>query len=89
MKKKLANKKAVKDGTMVGVGVLLVGGLAALVVWFFWRQRQQNQLQLQAGARRRQQVRLQAAQVQAAAVPNESISVNNPKTGEQILVSIR
>jgi len=87
----MANKKSVKDGTMVGVGVLLVGGLAALVVWFFWRQRQQNQLQLQAGARRRQQVQLQAAQVQAqaAAVPGESISVNNPKTGEQILVSVR
>jgi len=61
----MANKKksVVKDGTPVVVGVLIVGGLAALVVWFFWRQRQQSQLQLQAGARRRQQIQLQAAQV--------------------------
>jgi len=84
----MANKKAVKDGTMIGLGVLLVGGLAALVVWFFWRQRQNQQLQLQA-ARRQQQLQLQAAQVQAAEVPSESISVNNPRTGEQILVSVR
>jgi len=85
----MANKRKspVKDGTMVGVGVLLVGGLKALIIWFFWRQRQNQQLQLQAGARRLHQ--LQAAQVKAAAVPGESISVNNPKTGEEVLVSVR
>jgi len=87
----MVNKKksVVKDGTMIGVGVLLVGGLAAIAIWFFWRQRQQNQLQLQAGARRRQQMQLQAAQVQAQAVPGESITVSNPRTGEEILVSVR
>jgi len=84
----MANKKSVKDGTMIGVGVLLVGGLAALIVWFFWRQRQNQQLQLQA-ARRLQQ--LQAARVQAAAVvvPGDSLTVSNPRTGDEILVSVR
>jgi len=89
----MVNKKksVVKDGTTIGVGVLLVGGLAALIIWFFWRQRQnqQLQLQLQAARRQHQQRQIQAAQVQAAAVPGESISVNNPRTGEQILVSVR
>jgi len=84
----MANKKSVKDGTMVGVGVLLVGGLAALIIWFFWRQRR-NQLQLQAGARRLHQLQAAQVQAQAAAVPGESISVNNPKTGEPILISVR
>jgi len=86
-----SKRKSVKDGTMVGVGVLLVGGLAALIVWFFWRQKQNQQLQLQAGARRQKQ--LQAAQVQAAArtaaVPGDSVTVNNPRTGDEILVSVR
>jgi len=87
----MVNKKksVVKDGTTIGVGVLLVGGLAALIIWFFWRQRQNQQLQLQAARRQHQQRQIQAAQVQAAAVPGESISVNNPRTGEQILVSVR
>jgi len=86
----MANKKSIKNGTMVGVGFLLVGGLAALIVWFFWRQRQNQQLQLQAGARRQKQ--LQAAQVQAqaaAAVPGDSVKVTNPRTGEEVLISVR
>lgn len=86
----MANKKSVKDGTMVGVGVLLVGGLAALVVWFFWRQRQQNQqLQLQAGARRQKQLQAARVQAQAVAVPGDSVTVSNPRTGDEILVSVR
>jgi len=88
----MANKKSVKDGTMVGVGVLLVGGLAALIVWFFWRQKQNQQLQLQAARRQQQlQLQLQAAQVpaQAVAVPGDSVTVSNPRTGDEILVSVR
>jgi len=86
----MANKKkAVKDGTMVGVGVLLVGGLAALIVWFFWRQRQNQQLHLQAGARRQQQLQAARVQAQAVAVPGDSLTVSNPRTGDEILVSVR
>jgi len=82
---KSAQRAEIPTANLIGVAVLLGG--AVLIFWFFWRRRQNQQLQLQAGARRQRQ--LLTDQVKAAAVPSESISVNNPRTGEEILVSVR